>query len=373
MTHDYLLVGHGLAGATLAHELRRRGRRVVVYDPGQADSASNVAAGLINPVAGKRFTLAWRIDELLPAAAAFYRAVGQELGAEFYAELPIYKLFASAAEQNAVVARSADRLWGHYVAPTDGHLPALPGVTAEFGGIEIRRGGYVRLRELLAALARQGAENGWLRRETFDWQQLVADAAGVSYAPGGVRARHVVSCEGVGATQNPYFAWLPLTPNQGEVLDVACAGLSAGQVLNRGAYVVPLGDGQFRVGATYQWPPFPAGITAAARAELSQRLAAITARPFAVVAQRAGVRPAVRDRKPLLGPHPAAPNVSIFNGFGSKGVLLAPALARQLADALEGRGGALWPEVNISRYYALYPPAPATAGATTAGGVGAGQ
>ena len=367
MTHDYLLIGHGIAGATLAHELRRRGRRVLVYDPGQADSASNVAAGLINPVAGKRFALAWRIDELLPAAVAFYREVGRELGAEFYVGLPIYKLFSSAAEQNTVVARSADRPWGDYVAPTDGRLPALPGVAPEFGGIEIRGGGYVRLRELLAALARQGEKNDWLRRETFDWQQLAADEAGVSYAPGGVRARHVVSCEGVGTTQNPYFAWLPLTPNQGEVLDVACASLSAARVLNKGAYVVPLGGGQFRVGATYRWPPFPAGTTAAAHAELSQRLADITALPFAVVAQRAGVRPAVRDRKPLLGPHPVVPNVSIFNGFGSKGVLLAPALARQLADVLEGADRSLWPEVSISRYYALYPSAPAAADAASIG------
>ena len=60
-THaDYLIIGHGLAGATLARTLRRRGRRVVVLDAPQPDSATRVAAGLINPVAGKRFALAWR-------------------------------------------------------------------------------------------------------------------------------------------------------------------------------------------------------------------------------------------------------------------------------------------------------------------------
>ena len=57
---DFLVVGHGIAGATLAYVLRQRGHRVLVYDPGQANSASNVAAGLMNPVAGKRFALTWR-------------------------------------------------------------------------------------------------------------------------------------------------------------------------------------------------------------------------------------------------------------------------------------------------------------------------
>jgi len=360
-TYDYLLIGYGLAGATLARTLRQRGRTVLVYDPGQPNSASNVAAGLINPVAGKRFALAWKIDELLPAATAFYQEVGAQYGETFFIETPIQKLFSSVAEQNTVVARSADAPWRHYVRDVTGALPPLTGVRQEFGGIQIQHGGYVRLRELLAALQQEAIAQGWLRQETFDWAQLVADADGATYEPGQVRAHQVVCCEGVGATQNPYFQWLPLTPNQGEVLDVTCLGLPDGQVLNKGAYVVPLGAGQFRVGATYRWPPFAAGTTPEATAELRQRLLDMTSLPFAITAQRAGVRPAVRDRKPLLGRHPEVPILSIFNGFGSKGVLLAPGLAAQLANHLENSASDLWPEVNISRYRALYTAAPAAA------------
>ncbi|MBW3130374.1 NAD(P)/FAD-dependent oxidoreductase [Hymenobacter profundi] len=360
-TYDYLLIGHGLAGATLAHTLRRRGRTVLVYDPGHPNSASKVAAGLINPVAGKRFALAWKIDELLPAATAFYQAMEQHYGETFFIQAPIQKLFSSVAEQNTVVARSADAPWRHYVTEVTGALPPLAGVRQEFGGIQIQHGGYVRLRELLAMLAQEALAQGWLRQEVFEWSQLVFDADGATYAPGQVRARQVVCCEGVGAVQNPYFNWLPLTPNQGEVLDVACPGLPDGQVLNKGAYVVPLGEGHFRVGATYRWPPFAEGITPEATAELSQRLADMTTLPFTITAQRAGVRPAVRDRKPLLGRHPGLPILSIFNGFGSKGVLLAPGLADQLANYLENSASDLWPEVNISRYHALYKAAPVAA------------
>ena len=78
------------------------------------------------------------------------------------------------------------------------------------------------------------------------------------------------------------------------------------------------------------------------------RLAAITGLPAAVVAQRAGVRPAVRDRKPLLGPHPALPMLSFCGGYGSKGVMLAPRLAELLAEHLL-HDMPLWPEADLAR------------------------
>ncbi|GAA4389693.1 FAD-dependent oxidoreductase [Hymenobacter koreensis] len=357
---DYLIIGHGLAGATLAWELRRRGRTVLVLDTVQPDSASRVAAGLINPVAGKRFALSWRIDELLPAARAFYQTLEAEFGSTFFHELPILKLFSSVREQNDVLARSADNRWGNYVADPAQPLPAVPGLKQPFGGLELRHGGWVDTEALLNALTADGLQKGWLRSETFAPELLVAEAAGASYA-GWVRARRVVFCEGAAAVRNPWFSWLPITPNQGEVLDVEAPALPTDYVLNRGAYVVPVGaGGRVRVGATYRWPPFALEPTPEARQELAERLRELTDVPFQVTGQRVGVRPAVRDRKPLLGVHPQLPTLAVFNGLGSKGVLLAPRMAQLLADVLEN-GQELWPEVNILRYHALYSAAPAAA------------
>ena len=354
---DYLLIGHGIAGALLARELRGRGHRVLVYDQPRPDAASRVAAGLVNPVAGKRFALTWRALDTLPQAAATYRQLDAELDTAFWHEVPVLKVFSSAEEAQWLAARvSADPAadpWAGFVASIDTGPLALPGVNAPHGGAWLRGGGYLEVAGLLAALAAQGRVAGWLREETFDWQHLVSDHAGVTYAPGGVRARHVVVCQGVEALDCPHFAWLPITPNRGAVLDVEVPGLGTAEVLNRAAYVVPAGAGRFRVGATYRWPPFAEAGTAAyadeAR-ELAGRLAALTPLPFAVRGERRGQRPAVRDRRPLLGGHPTLPWLSICGGFGSKGVGLAPRLAALLADYLD-HGRPLWPEADLARYY----------------------
>ena len=357
--YDYLLIGHGIAGAVLGHELRRRGHRVLIYDEPRPDTASRVAAGLMNPVAGKRFALTWRALDTLPPALAFYRELSQALGEGFLQEALILKVFGSAAEQQEMVKRAAADLWQGFVAGIETDPIERPGLLAPHGGAWLRGGGHLRVEALLAALSRQGRAEGWLREETFSWESLVADpeGRGVAYAPGGVRAAQVVCCQGAAALACLHFGWLPLTPNRGAVLDVAVPGLSAAQVLNRGAYVVPGAAGQFRVGATYRWPPFAPGPDPADAPELTGRLAGLTALPYQVLGERRGVRPAVRDRRPLLGRHPALPWLSLFGGFGSKGVSLAPRLAALLADHLAG-AGELWPEASLARYAHLYTETP---------------
>ena len=352
--YDYLLIGHGIAGAVLARELRGRGQRVLVYDEPRPDAASRVAAGLMNPVAGKRFALTWRAQETMPAAVAYYQQLNEELGEEFFVASPILKVFGSEQEQTQMLVRAAEDPWQGFVERIETEPITRPGLLAPHGGAWLRGGGHLRVEALLAALARRARAEGWLREETFSWELLVADGTGMTYAPGRLRARQVVCCAGAAALASPHFGWLPLTPNQGAVLDVAVAGLSRAQVLNRGAYVVPTpAKGQFRVGATYRWPPFATEPGDDDQRELAGRLASLTPLPFEVLGERRGVRPAVRDRRPLLGRHPALPWLSLFGGFGSKGVSLAPRLASLLAEYLGG-SGELWPDVTLARYYPLF-------------------
>jgi glycine/D-amino acid oxidase-like deaminating enzyme len=70
-----------------------------------------------------------------------------------------------------------------------------------------------------------------------------------------------------------------------------------------------------------------------------------------ILSQKAGIRPTMHDRKPVIGLLHGNPLIGIFNGLGSRGILLGPYFAKQFADYLSGTSGNLHPEVNISRYF----------------------
>ena len=51
---DYIIVGQGLAGSAVAVQLLRAGKKIVVFDRPESNKASHVAAGLFNPITGKK-------------------------------------------------------------------------------------------------------------------------------------------------------------------------------------------------------------------------------------------------------------------------------------------------------------------------------
>lgn len=71
--------------------------------------------------------------------------------------------------------------------------------------------------------------------------------------------------------------------------------------------------------------------------------------PFEVVYQSAGIRPTVKDRRPLVGQHSQYKNLYILNGLGTRGVIVAPAISKQLYDLIE-QNEPLESEINIARF-----------------------
>ena len=65
---------------------------------------------------------------------------------------------------------------------------------------------------------------------------------------------------------------------------------------------------------------------------------------------KAGVRPTVSDRRPLIGLHPENKQLAVFNGMGTKGVMIAPYFADQLVNLLLNNKS-LSEEVDITRFW----------------------
>lgn len=346
---DYLIVGQGLAGSLLAWVLHRRGRRVLVVDDGHRTAASVAAAGLVNPLAGLRFSRPAGVTEWLQTAQALYAELGQEFGRTFYHPLPMVRLFRSAEQVRFWERRAADPqtapLLGERFAPGASGQP----IRAPFGGFHQHATGYLETEPLLTALREVLLRHGGYRSTAIDYGAIELHADGVRWQ--GVRARTLVFCEGYRGRDNPWFGWLPFRPDRGEILTFSAHGPMPERIVNGAHWLIPLVDGGYRCGATHDHHSVAPAVTAAARDELLAGLAALLEfNPrIEVTAQRAGVRPATADRAPLLGRHPNAPALALFNGFGAKGSLQIPWYAERLAEHLEA-GAALPPEADIARH-----------------------
>jgi glycine oxidase len=103
------------------------------------------------------------------------------------------------------------------------------------------------------------------------------------------------------------------------------------------------------VGATYNWDIQEPITTELGKAELVERLENLIDCQYKIIAHQAGIRPTVSDRRPILGVHSTKKNAFIFNGLGTKGVMLAPYYAEHFVNFFLDNA-ALDAEVNIQRF-----------------------
>lgn len=303
MPNSLHIQGHGLAGAILAECAHQRGVGVhVSHDNGP--SSSRIAAGLFTPATGNKITLTWLIDVVLPRMQEFYPFVEQITGAVFYHPTRNLRILRQA------LRNAPDPRWFQTIAPDK-----LP-VPAPHGALEILHSGWVNLNAMLDALQ--------ARRETLgQWNtQPPADAV-------------TVCCSGYQAANHPLWQEAGWRNAHGDVLTLRIPDLPEDTIFNFGKFLLPVGNHCFRLGATYDWGTKTPTPRDAGRRELEEAADTFLPMPFDILAHEAGIRPVALARVPIIGPHPEERDQWIFNGFGSKGVLYAPAMADRFLDWFE--------------------------------------
>lgn len=342
---DYIVVGSGLAGIAFCEELRKHNRSFVVFDDGSQVS-SRVGGGMYNPVILKRFTPVWRAAEQLAVLGGFYKALEDRLGERFNTPLRLLRRFVSVEEQNKWFEAADKPLLAPFMSTTIDHRK-IEGVNAEYGFGEVLNAGWVYTGLLQEKFMEELDREGRLYDEAFAYEGLEWTDTGVFYD--GLSAKHVVFCEGFGLHKNPYFNYLPLNGTKGEVLEVHIPGLEIDHILKSSAFLLPLGDNRYKVGATYKWEDKTNTPTEASRLELTEKLERFLELPYRVTAHLAGIRPTVADRRPLVGSHPELPSIHVFNGLGSRGVMIGPWAAPYLYDHIE-EGHEIPSEMDASRF-----------------------
>ncbi|WP_186755581.1 NAD(P)/FAD-dependent oxidoreductase [Echinicola salinicaeni] len=347
MEVDFLLIGQGIAGTVLSYKLHQAGKSVCILDKATENKSSRVAAGLFNPITGRKMVKTWNADNLFPEIIPLYSELERLLGKKVIYSKPIYRPFNSIEEQNEWMGKSIEAGLQAYLS--DVRVNSLyPEVNDPYGGIMLKNSGYVDINTLLDGYMEWFQEFGVIKNEVFDESLLVEKGGGWKYKD--IEAKKIVYCNGLGAMKSRFFDWLPFAPVKGEILEMK-DDFVPNEIINRGVFRITMPDNTIRVGSTYSWHDLDIGPTERAKKEIFERLNKIVpTEEKGLISHRTGIRPATKDRKPFLGKHPESESVYIFNGFGAKGVSLVPYYSDIMFDLLEG-GAEPEKDVNISRFF----------------------
>jgi glycine/D-amino acid oxidase-like deaminating enzyme len=331
MQVDIIIIGQGICGTLLSWFLHKEGKRFIVIDDDRPHTSSHIAAGVINPVTGRRYVYTWMIEEVLPFAIDTYQQISGYLNIQTVFKKSIIDFFPSPQMRDAFVTRITEDDTYLHSYPDQNHFN--PYFNYYFGCGEIRPAYHINLQLLLSAWRKKLLDSNAIKTETFDPNELIIRKEEVGYQD--ITAQWLIFCDGISAATNPLFERLPFSPNKGEVLIVESPHLPSDHIFKKGLMLVPLADkNTFWVGSNYQWE-FEDDLPSQKFYESTKALLEEGLKvPFTIIDHKASIRPATLERRPFVGFHPQQDRIGILNGMGTKGTSLAPFFANQLVQNL---------------------------------------
>lgn len=346
MQVDYLIVGQGICGTMLSWFLHKDGKTFFIIDDNNGKASSKVAAGVINPVTGRRYAYTWMIDEIMPFAVQAYEEMGKYFDTQFVFQKSVIDFFPSPQMRNAFIDRLTEDDTFLHSYPDQNHFNQY--FNYDFGCGEINPAYTVHLQLVISSWRKKLQELNVIKEEKFDINYLKTDKDSISYQ--NITAQKIIFCDGTDGVNNPWFQMLPYAPNKGEAIIIECEDLTTEHIFKKSLALVPLPQKNvYWIGSNYQWefendqpsPQFYQHATSVLSSWLKK--------PYKVLEHKAAVRPATLERRPFVGFHPQFQNIGILNGMGTKGTSLAPFFAHQLAQHLVHKFP-IAPEADVHRF-----------------------
>ncbi|QTE21928.1 NAD(P)/FAD-dependent oxidoreductase [Polaribacter cellanae] len=345
MKVDYIIVGLGLAGLAFAEELITAKKTFMVFEDA-SQTSSLVAGGVYNPVILKRFSPVWNAKEQLAVALPFYERLEKKFNIKFDEKFVIKKVFKSIKDQNNwFVAFDKPNVAPFLDEKLDKNT--YSGVIGEHYFGNVKEGGRINTLKLVETYRNYLKENNCIRFEKFNHKEIILEEDLVKYQD--IEASTIVFAEGFGIKENPYFKHLPLEEVKGELITIYAPELEIDFLLKSTLFVMPLGNNTYKIGATFNHLDKTSEPSQEGREELVEKLQKVISVPYTIIDQTAGIRPTVKDRRPMVGIHPEFKNLAVLNGLGTRGVIIAPTVARNLFHHITNNEK-LDDEIDIKRF-----------------------
>ncbi|MDQ3100692.1 MAG: FAD-binding oxidoreductase [Bacteroidota bacterium] len=339
LTHDVIVCGHGLAGAVLVHHLKERGLTFHVFDQPFQGSASQAAAGLVNPISLRRDVLTWRAHEMLASATEFYRSMERSLELELWRPTQLIKIFPTPAEADQWQRAIARKETSGFVTNEQTSEVMENEIAAPHGYGIVHQCAWLDIRNMIKAQRAELIRTGSLTEQEIKPAEPRNTSDGIAINE--ISARWIIHCNG------PFAKVNGLVPVKGEVLTVRIPKVNIKSIIHRWIIILPIGGELYKIGSTFQWNDVWSRKSPSGADHLMEKLSAIIPAPVEIIDHVAGVRPTSKDRRPLLGK--IAAHQAVFNGLGSRGAMIAPWCAKHLIDHLFDHEP-LDPEVDIDRF-----------------------
>ena len=328
---DALIIGQGLAGSLLAWTLIQKGQSAFILDDDHRSSSSMVAAGIINPVAGKRFKPIENFSSLFDTAQNLYQDLEDFFSVQFHRKLPQFRSFQNEEEQVFWKKRISEKESQNFFTPEVSSHPKL--YPQKLGGTQIESTFQVSVPTLLQKIRKYLQSKQAYQKASLDYSEIKISSEHILWK--NIQAKRVVFCQGYQNINNPWFRDIGLNPAKGEILHIQSK--TSTDMLHWGHWWLPdfHRPNHYRLGSNYAWENLhllpSQDVYEQLLSSLDQNLKLDS---YQVIQQETGIRPASKDRKPLIGSHLDHKNLFCFNGFGSKGCILIPHYAQVLSDHL---------------------------------------
>jgi D-amino-acid dehydrogenase len=353
-----IVIGAGIAGASVAYHLAAAGADVVVVDDARTGRATSAGAGIITPVSIRQ------VDEaksriMFASVEHYIELVGrfEERGLTDHSYGITGELIPAfdndEVRRLSEVMERAQTLTDSYGTAGIGvpamltrqelrdRFPLLPGALGAVWLPDVARvDGRIIRNHLMTLAAERGAQLVSAPGE------LVIDGSRV----GGVRipgelieGDQVVLAAGAWSESLVEITGLdlPVYPQRGQILHLRIPDGSALPVISvfRGIYLLSFPGDRVVIGATREDESgFATYATAGGVDMLIKKALAVvpSLKDGEWLEVRVGIRPASRDGEPFVGPAPGIEGLWLATGFGPQGLTLAPYSGRLIAEAMVG-------------------------------------
>lgn len=339
---DYIIVGDGYAGLFFAHQLIKNNKSFVIYSEGRK-SASQVSAGIINPVVLKKFTTFWKAQEQIDFLKESLKEIESYTNGDYLINASIHRIFHDENEQKLWLKKSANEELSNFL---DEKFESLKIVKNDFQTGKVNQSARLNVNGFFAGLFSYFEKNEFIIKEKFEYDQLVPSES--SYKD--LNFKNIIFCEGMGVKDNPYFSEIAVIPNKGHHIKVKLSEpIPENMTIKKKHFLFPTGNGLYFYGGTYDREQLHHHIDDSAVNQLVNGLSEFYPYDFEVEEVNFGFRPTVKDRRPIIGRHETFDNLYVFNGLGARGILNGCYFARDLFRLID-ENIPLHEEVSLNRF-----------------------